>query len=50
MTVLPEEVGREIPVHLVYVDRDYVEPKVRAFIDRAVAAIAKEMPQRAVGL
>ena len=50
VAVLPEEVGKEIPVHLVYVDRDYIEPKVRVFIDRAVKAIAEEMPRRAGSL
>ncbi|MGR3343409.1 MAG: LysR substrate-binding domain-containing protein [Paracoccaceae bacterium] len=50
VTVLADEAGKEIPVHLVYVDREYIEPKVRVFIDRAVKAIAKEMPPRAEGL
>jgi hypothetical protein len=49
MTVLADEVGKEIPVHLVYVDREYVEPKVCVFIDRAVKVIAR-MPPRAEGL
>ena len=50
VAVLPDKVGTEIPVHLVYVDRDYIEPKVREFIDRAAAVIANEMPPRAKGL
>ncbi len=50
VAVLANEVGKEIPLHLVYVDREYIEPKVRVFIDRAVKAIAKEMPPRAEGL
>ncbi len=50
VTVLADEDGKEIPVHLVYVDREYIEPKVRVFIDRAAKAIAKEMPPRAEGL
>ncbi|MEK6216514.1 MAG: substrate binding domain-containing protein, partial [Boseongicola sp.] len=40
LTVLADEVGKEIPMHLVYVDRDFIEPKVRVFIDRAVKVIA----------
>ena len=50
VAILPRQVGREIPVHLVYVDREYIEPKVRVFIDRAIHAIAREMPPRAEGL
>jgi DNA-binding transcriptional LysR family regulator len=50
VTVLADVVGKEIPVHLVYVDREYIEPKVRVFIDRAVKATAREMPPRAEGL
>ncbi len=42
--LLPEIVGAEIPLHLVFADREYIEPKVRAFVDRAAAVIAKEMP------
>ena len=43
--VLTDRVGAEIPVSLVYADREFVDPKVRIFVDRAVDAIAKEMPQ-----
>lgn len=50
VSVLPEIVGKEIPIHLVYVDREFIEPKVRVFIDRAVKTIASEIPPRAEGL
>ncbi|MEM6914488.1 MAG: LysR family transcriptional regulator [Pseudomonadota bacterium] len=43
--VLLEEVGAELPVSLVYADRKYIDPKVRAFVDRAAEVVAKEMPK-----
>ncbi|MCV0428686.1 MAG: LysR family transcriptional regulator [Roseibium sp.] len=43
--VLADIVGAEIPVSLVYADREFMDPKVRIFIDRAVEAIAREMPR-----
>lgn len=43
--VLWDSVGKEIPVSLVYADRDYIEPKVRVFVDLAVNVIAEEMPK-----
>ena len=48
--VLQDEVGKEMPVHLVYVGREYIEPKVRVFIDRAAKVIARAMPPRLEGL
>jgi DNA-binding transcriptional LysR family regulator len=44
--VLTEIVGAEIPVNLVYVDREFIDPKIREFVDRAIKVIANEMPQR----
>lgn len=38
--VLPEIVGRRDRVNLVYVDREYLDPKVRAFIDFFAAQVA----------
>ncbi len=43
--VLLDEVGAELPVSLVYADREYIEPKVRKFVDRAADVIAREMPK-----
>lgn len=43
--VLLDSVGTKIPICLVYADRDYIAPKVRVFLDRAVKVIAKEMPR-----
>ncbi len=43
--VLLDEIGTELPVSLVYADREYVDPKVREFVDRAVDVIAREMPK-----
>ena len=40
-----DEVGAELPVNLVYADREFIDPKVRKFVDRAVEAIAREMPK-----
>ena len=43
--VLEDEVGAELPVSLVYADREFIDPKVREFVDRAVRVIAREMPR-----
>lgn len=43
--VLLDEVGAELPVSLVYADREYIDPKVREFVDRAAKVIAQEMPK-----
>lgn len=45
LPVLPNEIGTEIPISLVYADREFVDPKVRIFVDRAAKAIAREMPK-----
>ena len=37
--VLEKEVGDEFPVCIVHADREYIEPKVRAFVDRAVEVL-----------
>jgi DNA-binding transcriptional LysR family regulator len=44
--ILTEIVGAEIPVSLVYADREFIDPKIRVFVDRAIKVIANEMPQR----
>ncbi|WP_424830260.1 LysR family transcriptional regulator [Ruegeria sp.] len=43
--ILLDEIGTELPISLVYVDREYTDPKVREFVDRAVDVIAREMPK-----
>lgn len=43
--VLPDVIGAEIPVSLVYADREFIDPKVREFVDRAVNVIRREMPK-----
>ncbi|WP_159087073.1 LysR family transcriptional regulator [Loktanella sp. Alg231-35] len=43
--LLLDQVGSELPVSLVFADREYIDPKVREFVDRAVKVIAQEMPQ-----
>ena len=37
--VLPDQVGDAADVSIVFADREYIDPKVRAFIDRAVPAL-----------
>ena len=37
--VLLDSVGIDHPVSLVFADREYIEPKVRVFVDRAVPAL-----------
>lgn len=43
--VLLDEVGAELPISLVYADREFVDPKVREFVDRAVEVVEKQMPR-----
>ena len=43
--VLLDEVGAEMPVSLVYADREFIDPKVREFVDRAAETIEREMPK-----
>ncbi len=43
--VLTGEVGTDLPVSLVYADREFIDPKVREFVDRAAKAIARDMPK-----
>ena len=43
--ILVDEVGAELPISLVYADREYIDPKVREFVDRAAVAIKKDMPK-----
>ncbi|MDE0694909.1 MAG: LysR family transcriptional regulator [Boseongicola sp.] len=42
--ILEDEVGAELPVSLVYADREFIDPKVREFVDRAVRVIASDLP------
>lgn len=37
--VLDDSVGQDAPVSIVYADREYIQPKVRAFVDRAVPVL-----------
>ena len=39
--VLKEHIGTDAGVSVVYADREYIEPKVRAFVDRAVVMLSK---------
>lgn len=39
VSLLADEVGAEVPASLVYADREYLEPKVRAFVDHAAAQL-----------
>ncbi len=39
VAVLEGTVGAEIPMSIVYADREYIEPKVRAFVDWAVQVL-----------
>jgi len=43
--VLSGSVGAEIPVSLVYADREFIDPKVRIFVDRAADVMRREMPE-----
>ncbi|NNE79402.1 MAG: LysR family transcriptional regulator [Silicimonas sp.] len=42
--VLTDKVGADLPINLVYADREFVDPKIREFVDRAVKVISREMP------
>lgn len=42
VTVLEDTVGTKLPVSLVYANREYLEPKVRVFVDRAAALLESE--------
>jgi DNA-binding transcriptional LysR family regulator len=44
LPVLPEQVGADIPISLVYADREFIDPKVRLFVDRAAPIMMSEMP------
>lgn len=37
--MLEDSVGQDAPVSIVFADREYIQPKVRAFVDRAVPAL-----------
>jgi len=37
--VLDDSVGQDAPVSIVYADREYIQPRVRAFVDRAVPVL-----------
>ena len=43
--ILVDQVGAELPVSLVYADREFIDPKVRIFVDRAVDVVEKQMPK-----
>jgi DNA-binding transcriptional LysR family regulator len=43
--VLVDEVGVEIPISLVYADREYIDPKIRIFVDRAAKIVTASMPK-----
>lgn len=46
VTVLKDSVGADASLNVVYADREYVEPKVRAFVDRAVAFLSSRLAPR----
>lgn len=43
--ILVDQVGAELPISLVYADREFIDPKVREFVDRAVEIVEKQMPK-----
>lgn len=43
--VLIDQVGAELPISLVYADREFIDPKVREFVDRAVNVVERQMPK-----
>ncbi len=43
--VLADTVGAELPISLVYADREFIDPKVRIFVDRAASIMRREMPE-----
>lgn len=42
--LLLDQVGGDLPISLVYADREYIDPKVREFVDRAVEVVERQMP------
>ena len=44
VAVLEDTVGADTPVSIVYADREYIEPKVRVFVDRAVQVLTAALP------
>lgn len=48
--VLPDHVGDNQQVSLVFVDREYIEPKVRVFIDRAVPTLQAAYGSQCAGI
>ncbi|WP_172670682.1 LysR family transcriptional regulator [Labrenzia sp. DG1229] len=42
--VLPDLIGADIPVSLVHADREFIDPKVRIFVDRAAEVMLRKMP------
>jgi len=45
ISVLPGEIGSELPISLVYVEREFLDPKIRLFVDRAAKTISEKMPK-----
>lgn len=43
--VLKDIVGAELPISLVYADREFLDPKIRVFVDRALEVMRQEMPK-----
>ena len=43
--VLTAEIGADLPISIVYADRDYIDAKVRQFVDRAAKVITQQMPK-----
>ncbi len=41
VAVLEDVVGGDLPVSVVYADREFIDPKVRAFVDRAAQTLAE---------
>ena len=44
VAVLEDIVGADTPVNIVYADREYIEPKVRVFVDRAAQVLTAALP------
>lgn len=44
-TVLDDVIGEQFPVCLVYADREFLAPKIRAFVDRAVERLPRWFEQ-----
>ena len=43
--ILVDQVGAELPISLVYADREFIDPKVREFVDRAIDVVENQMPK-----